>query len=399
MPWLKTADAENKNNKNDDERDVAQKRTGETMTGRGLLRRLGLAVALLAGAVLAGPASAAAAKYKIFLSMSYVGNDWQAEARNMVVAMAKAHSDQVDLQIQVAGPVVQRQIQQINAMVQAGASAIIVYPISPTALNPVIRSACARGVVVFAYDSRVTEPCAYNVVTDQTELATVSAEWVAKAMHYKGNLIFVTGVAGTSVDTDRSKAAHAVFAKYPGIKIVAEPNGMWSQAVARKVLTEVMATRSWNDIQGVWGATACIQSWSLEAEAGLQDLIPCGTEGTNGMRVMMLPKGTVAGAGGYYKPMGAPGISMESHEAAGALALKMALAVLQGHREPKFTMMPLNAVTNANIKLCKTGSFAELQAGCNTFDPKLVPSGWFATIYDPATPEVGFQAALNGKPE
>jgi ribose transport system substrate-binding protein len=369
------------------------------MTLSRLLGGIGLAAALVAGAFTVPAAHAASTKYKVFLSMSYVGNDWQAEARNMVVAMAKAHADEVDLQIQVAGPVVQRQIQQINAMVQAGANAIIVYPISPTALNPVIKNACARGVVVFAYDSRVTAPCAYNVVTDQTELATVSAEWVAKAMNYKGNLIFVTGVPGTSVDTDRNKAAHAAFAKYPGIKIVAEPNGMWSQAVARKALTEVMATRSWNDIQGVWGATACIQSWSLEADAGLKTLIPCGTEGTNGMRVMMLPPGTVPGAGGYYKPMGAPGISLESHEASGALALKLALEVLKGHSVPKLTMMPLNAVTNDNIKLCKTGGFAELQAGCNTFDPNLVPSGWFATIYDPATPEVGFQAALNAKPE
>ncbi|GAB0113191.1 sugar ABC transporter substrate-binding protein [Acidisoma sp. C75] len=370
------------------------------MTVRGFFKGLALLAGLCAGAGLVTPASATAAhKYKVFLSMSYVGNDWQAEARNMVVAMAKAHANEVDLQIQVAGPVVQRQIQQINAMVQAGADAIIVYPISPTALNPVIENACSHHVVVFAYDSRVTAPCAYNVVTDQKELATQSAEWVAKAMNYQGNLIFVTGVPGTSVDTDRNKAAHAVFAKYPKIKIVAEPNGMWSQAVARKALTEVMATRSWKDIQGVWGATACIQSWTLEAQAGLKHLIPCGTEGTNGMRVMMLPLGTVPGAGGYYKPMGAPGISMESHEASGALALKLALDVLHGQKVPKLTMMPLNAVTNDNIKLCKSGSWAELKAGCNTFDPTLVPAGWFATIYDPATPEVGFEAALHGVPE
>ena len=169
-------------------------------------------------------------------------------------------------------------------------------------------------------------------MTDQAKLATLSAEWVAKAMNYKGNLIFVTGVPGTSVDTDRNKAAHAVFAKYPDIKIVAEPNGMWSQAVVRKALTEAMATRKWSDIQGVWGATACIQSWSLELEAGLQNLIPCGTEGTNGMRVMMLPKGAVAGGGGTYEPLNAPGVSIESHPGAGALALKLALEVLVGKK-------------------------------------------------------------------
>jgi ribose transport system substrate-binding protein len=357
--------------------------------------------ALLAAAISVGNgAQAADTKYKIFLSMSYVGNDWQAEAQNMVSAMAKAHADKVDLQIQIAGPVAQKQIQQINAMVQAGAKAIIVYPISPTALNPAIKNACEQGVVVFAYDSLVTEPCAYNVVTDQAKLATESAEWVAKQMDYKGNLIFVTGVAGTSVDTDRNKAARAVFAKYPNIKIVAEPNGMWSQAVTRKALTEVMATHNWADIQGVWGATACIQSWSLQIEAGLKTLLPCGAEGTNGMRVMMLPKGSVAGGGGTYEPLGAPGISLESHPGAGAYALKLALDVLGGNKNvPKLTMMPLDAVTSQTVKLCKTGKFEDLKGGCNVFDPALVPSGWFANIYIPNAPEVGFEAALVGQPD
>jgi ribose transport system substrate-binding protein len=361
--------------------------------------RAALFCAVAGSLAFSGGAASAKDKYKIFLSMSYVGNDWQAEAQNMVTAMAKAHADKVDLQIQVAGPVAQKQIQQINAMVQAGADAIIVYPISPTALNPAIKNACDHGVKVFAYDSSVTEPCAYNVVTDQVALATQSAEWVAKQMNRKGNLIFMTGVPGTSVDNDRNKAARAVFAKYPDIKIVAEPNGMWSQAVARKALTEVMSTMSWDDVQGVWGATACVQAWSLQLEAGSKTLVPCGAEGTNGMRVMMLPKDSIKDAAAPYAPIGALGISLESHPGSGAVALKLAIDLLEGKKVEKLTIMPLQAVTSENAKLCETGDFKELIAGCNVFSPSLVPSGWFANIANPDTPEVGFQAALVGQPE
>jgi ribose transport system substrate-binding protein len=99
-----------------------------------------LAAGAIALGVIAQAGAAHAEKFKIFLSMSYIGNDWQAEAANMIKAMAlsKTYRDKVDLQVQVAGPNAQRQIQQINAMVQAGAKAIIVYPISPTALNQVV---------------------------------------------------------------------------------------------------------------------------------------------------------------------------------------------------------------------------------------------------------------------
>src|SRR5882724_3825671 len=132
--------------------------------------RLSLAAAMAAG-LLASQAASGAEKHKIFLSMSYIGNDWQAEAANMVKAMAahKSMADKVDLQVQVAGPNAQRQIQQINAMVQAGAKAIVIFPISPTALNQVVKSACDKGVIVFAYDAEITEPCAYNVQIDQLE--------------------------------------------------------------------------------------------------------------------------------------------------------------------------------------------------------------------------------------
>ncbi|MGO1766215.1 MAG: substrate-binding domain-containing protein, partial [Advenella sp.] len=99
-----------------------------------------------------GPLSAVthaqtAEKHKIYLSMSFIGNDWQAEAANMVKAMAKTPelADKIDLQVQVSGENAQKQIQQINAMVQAGAKAIVVFPISPTALNRVIKNACNKG--------------------------------------------------------------------------------------------------------------------------------------------------------------------------------------------------------------------------------------------------------------
>ena len=73
------------------------------------MKRMGsIAAGVAAAALVAGVAGQATAadKHKIFLSMSYIGNDWQAEAANMVKAMAahKDFQDKVDLQIQVAGP-------------------------------------------------------------------------------------------------------------------------------------------------------------------------------------------------------------------------------------------------------------------------------------------------------
>ena len=363
------------------------------------------AALLLGGAALFGTAAQAKDKYKIFLSMSYIGNDWQAEAANMVKAMAAAPDmrDKVDLQVQVAGPNAQRQIQQINAMVQQGADAIVTFPISPTALNQVVKNACDKGVLVFAYDAEITEDCAYNIHIDQPEAGRVTAEWLVDKLGGKGNIVVLTGVPGTSVDTQRTAAAKEVFAKHPDIKIVAEAVGMWSQAVTRTELSKILATQNWDDIDGLWMQVGCYTANAMQLEAGKtpDQLLPCAGEGANGGRIQMLPADTeVEGASSPYAPLGAPRISYASPPYSGGLALKLAVKKLEGGDVPKLTILPLPLVTNETIQLCQEGSWEEMKDGCNAFSPALVPNpGWFASIFSAETPELGFNAALVGQPE
>ncbi|MEH6525420.1 MAG: sugar ABC transporter substrate-binding protein [Sneathiella sp.] len=370
-----------------------------------LLKKLKIAAFVAATSVLAVGAVQAEEKKNIYLSMSYIGNDWQAEAANMVKALAShpKFAEKMNLQVQVAGPSAQRQIQQINAMVQAGADAIVVYPISPTALNNVVKNACAKGVTIIAYDGEISEPCAYNVTIDQLEAGRVTAEWLVKSLNGKGDIVMMTGVPGTSVDAARTKAAKDVFAKHPGINIVGEAIGMWSQAVARTELSKILATREWNDIDGLWMQVGCFTANAMQLEAGTQssDLLPCAGEGANGGRIQMLPEGTkVEGASLPYAPLGAPRISYASPPYSGALALKLAIDILEGKDVPKLTTLPLPIVTSESIKLCETGSWEEMKAGCNAFLPSLVSNpGWFASIYSAELPEVGLNAALVGQPD
>lgn len=357
-----------------------------------------LTVALASGAL-------AQEKHKIFLSMSYIGNDWQAEATNMVKAMA-AHpnyADRVDLRIQVAGPNEERQIQQIDAMVEAGADAIVIFPISPTALNEAVRNACDKGVTVFAYDAEISEPCAYNVHIDQYEAGRVIAEWLVDQLDGKGDIVMITGVPDTSVDNLRTAGAKDVFAKHPDINIVGEAVGMWSQAVAEAELARIMSTRSWDEIDGLWMQVGCYTANAMQLEAGktAEELLPCAGEGANGSRLQMLAAGTeVEAANCPYCPLGAPRISYASPPYSGGLALKLAVDILEGREVAKDTVLPLPLVTNDTIKLCETGSWQEMNEGCNVFPPSFVPNpGWFASIFSEETPEIGMEAALFGQPE
>ncbi|MBT3172237.1 MAG: substrate-binding domain-containing protein [Rhodospirillaceae bacterium] len=138
-------------------------------------------------------------KFLIYYSMSYVGNAWQTEAKNLITAMAllPEYADRVELRVQAAGANAARQIQQMNAMIQAGADAILAFPISPTALNGVIKNACKKGVAVVVING-VTEPCAYVVKVDGVKLGAYRTKFVVDKMGRKGNIVAITGVPGVS---------------------------------------------------------------------------------------------------------------------------------------------------------------------------------------------------------
>jgi ribose transport system substrate-binding protein len=363
---------------------------------------LGLAATI--GLIGAGEAMAAK-KYKIFQSMSYIGNDWQAITSNMIAAMArsKEFKDKVDLEVQVAGPNAQKQIQQINAMVQAGADAIVVFPISPTALNPVVKAACAKGVKIFAYESLITEPCAHNVSIDNKEFGRATAQWLVDKLGGKGNVVYINGVPGVSAETDRTEAVNAVFAANPGIKVIATGVGMWSESVARSEMTKILASHKWDEIDGVLSQIGCFSVVELQLEAGIPEdkLKPCSGESGNGNLVQMLPKGTeVIGANGNYRPMGAPGFSTFAPVSTAGYTFKLAVQAVEGKEFPHDILIKPLQLTNDNVKLCQEGSWKELSEGCNVFQPELIGNpAFFGSVYNPETPELGLNAALTGQPE
>jgi len=344
-----------------------------------------------------------AKKFKIFLSMSYTGNDWQAENANMLQAMAKskAYRDKVELQVQVAGASAQVQSQQINSMVQAGANAIVVFPISPTGLNNAVRAACAKGVIVIAYAANIDEPCAYIVTMDEKQVGPITGQWLVDELHGKGRIVLVTGVSGTSVDADRTDGAKAIFSKYPDIKIIAEVNGNWSQATARQELAKVVSTHGWDGIDGLWMQVGCYTAADMQLTAGIpqKDVKPCAGESVNGHRLMMLPAGSVNGEGSY-RAIGYRSISYGSPLYSAAYSFKIAVDMLEGHKHPRLTPLPVPIARSGQMVMCKEGTWKEWKAtGCNVFPPDWVSPNWFSPIFGDETPEVGFKAAKDQIPE
>src|SRR6185436_21089082 len=64
----------------------------------------------------------------------------------------------------------------------------------------------------------------------------------------RGNVVAMRGLLGVEGEINRDHGAHEVFAKYPEIKIVADPVADWIQARAKDRMTEVLRAQPAIDV-------------------------------------------------------------------------------------------------------------------------------------------------------
>ena len=289
---------------------------------------LGIAGAVSTGA-LARPAIAADKKLKIALSNSYIGNKWRIEMENVFKAALQMEpfKSQVEGSWFNSGNDVSKQSQQLTNLIAERVDAIIINAASPTGLNG------------------------------------------------KGNVIMVTGVAGTSVDEDRNKGADNVWTKNPGIKVVSRYTGMWDSSTAERNTAAVL--NSLPQIDGIWcqGGTDGVLKAFIAAN---RPLPPTAGEAENGFRKFMT---------GYMGHM-VDGISVGQPPYLSVVALELTRRILNKEYPRKDITIPFPYVTTATVKAGET-VFSDLP---DSFFDDFTDSGPDAVV------TLCKEAALDGTP-
>src|SRR5262245_45731846 len=191
-----------------------------TMSGTSWIRRVIMAAALVLPITIVG-SSAIAKEYRIAVSNSYIGNEWRVEMINFMKAYAEKNlKGKVTLTVNNSGTDPQKQIAVIGDMISDKVDAILVNPASDTALDPILEEASKQGILVVAFDQPVTAPSAYTVAVDFVKIGEIHADWLAKTLGGKGNVIINRGVSGFPADKNMNQGMRSVLDKYPDIKVV-----------------------------------------------------------------------------------------------------------------------------------------------------------------------------------
>jgi ribose transport system substrate-binding protein len=278
--------------------------------------------------------------FRIALANGFIANTW----RIQMIQTAKAFAAQPDIAAQLkefkvvsTGEDVAAQIAAINNFIDSGFDAIVVNAQNPSAFKPVIKRANDAGVILVAFDNILDSEDAINVDVDQKGLGVYWGQWLAKHIPNGGKVLEVRGVSGTSVDRDRHDGIHQALDATGKKWDVVEVYGKWDDPTAQKVSADAIAVQKHFDgITAQGGDTGVVQAL-IDAK---HPMVPFGGETENGFRkfcAKLADQGLKCSSGG-------------TGPAQVAVAIKVALAALQGQVVPQSVKLPLATAEDPNFR-------------------------------------------------
>ena len=260
--------------------------------------------------------------YKIGVSNTLVGNGWREEMICSVKAQALASGQVSEVLVHNVNGDASAQIQGIRNLISSGANAIVINPADRSALDPVIKEADRRGIVVVAVDQAVDAPEAYVVTNDQVAYGKLGAQYLVDALGGKGNIVEMRGISGVPADDDRHAGFSEVMKANPGMKVVKQTFTDWSFGPAGKQANDILNSNL--KVDGIW--TSGIDYVVVDAlkKAG-QDQVP--VIGADNNKFLEQLKD------------GAPGAAVTNPAAIGGVGTAIALDALNGKNPPKKTTL------------------------------------------------------------
>lgn len=116
-----------------------------------------------------------------------------------------------------------KQISQMENAIQRKVSAIVLTAANGQALIPVSKRALAAGIPVINDDVLLqSNDVTMKISENSVHVGQMLADFLVRHLNGKGNVVMLKGPAGADLFVKRAKGAKDEFARYPGIKVIAE---------------------------------------------------------------------------------------------------------------------------------------------------------------------------------
>ena len=203
------------------------------------------------GTTTGGKTETGGKKFVVGYDIYYEGNVWSLQmAEEFKYGIQKDYSDMVEKVYYTSSEGdLTKQLNNFDDLIAKGCDIIFLTPMDPNGVNDKIKAAVAEGIIVIPFGTTIYgEDYTSFVNVDEFDMGKIKAEWVAKQIGGKGEVVLMNGIAGMVADA--SKGAMEGFAKFPDIKVVQEVFTDWDYAKTKVEMANVL--QAYPDLAGVW---------------------------------------------------------------------------------------------------------------------------------------------------
>ncbi len=212
---------------------------------------------------------------KLTVGFSQIGAESAWRTAETESIRSEAAKRGVDLKFSDAQQKQENQIKALRTFVANGVDAIILAPVVETGWEPVLKEIKQANIPVILVDRgvKVSDESLYStlIASDFVEEGRRAAEWLAKKLNGKGNIVELEGTIGAAPAIDRKKGFHEVIEKESGLKILRSQSGDFTRAKGKEVM-EAFLKADGKSINAVYAHNDDMALGAIQAieEAGLK---------------------------------------------------------------------------------------------------------------------------------
>ena len=284
-------------------------------------------------------------KVKYRIGVSQCSADVWRDKQNAELRMGAYFHDNVELKFAAAYDSDERQVQQIDSLLNDGIDLLIVAPNQVQTISPAIDRAYDKGIPVIVFE-RKTSSQKYTafISADNYEMGHVMGEYIVSRLHGQGTVLEIKGLAGSSPSIERHKGFLDAIKEAPGIKVVGSLQGDWTESTAYEITKQWLDNNKEVRVDLVFGANDRTAMGARKAVANsklntLNSTLYCGIDGLPGENGgIQLVRDSLLDASYIYP----------TH---GDQIIELAVNILEGKPYKKETMLMSALVTHDNAKV------------------------------------------------
>lgn len=269
-----------------------------------------------------------------------IWRDWQ----NAELRMEANFHEGVELRFAAAHDNSERQIQQIDSLVESGIQLLIVAPNQLSSVSPAIDRAYDKGIPVIVFE-RKTDSQKYTafVSADNYEMGRQMGEYIVSRLNGKGRVMEILGLKGSSPADERHNGFQDAL-KNSGVEIVATIQGDWTEPTAYQAVKDYKGDFQSIDLVFGHNDRSAIGARKAFSERDVRLPLFCGIDGLPGED------------GGIQQVRDSLLEASYIYPTRGDQLLQLALDILDDKPYPKETMLTSALVTHDNAKVLQLES-------------------------------------------